>query len=419
MSGDEIAVRAAKLTKVYRRYGRKRSVGSLKSALLSGSVSRVLLPDRVFPALSELSFEIARGETVGVVGPNGSGKSTLLKLLAGILKPTSGSLRVDGRVAALIELGAGFHPEITGRENIEINGLLLGLSRREIARRFDAIVQFAGIEPFLDAPVKTYSSGMIVRLGFAVAAHVDPEILLVDEVLAVGDEEFTHRCLEKIGDFQKQGRTIVFVSHDLEMVVRHCGRALRLAEGLLAEDGPAREVIGHYRTEVAVAEGRRRAQGASAPVEDFSRRWGTGEAAIESVRLLDREGRACSFFRSGEPAAVVLEIRPAAPLSDFVVGIGLFTIDGVSIFGSNTEIDGFLPVAWTAPARVGCRIAHLDLAAGTYSLDAAIHARNGAPYDYRKDVLRFEVAASEAASGFWRPDRSWSFGPGIEIRKAR
>jgi ABC-type polysaccharide/polyol phosphate transport system ATPase subunit len=417
MNGEQAAVRAEALTKVYRRYGRKRKLGSLKSALLSGALKSALAPDRVFPALEGLSFEIGRGETVGMVGPNGSGKSTLLKLLAGILKPTSGRLRVEGRVAALIELGAGFHPEISGRENIEINGLLLGLSRRDIARRFEAIVEFSGIAPFLDAPVKTYSSGMIVRLGFAIAAHVDPEILLVDEVLAVGDEEFTHRCLEKLGEFQKQGRTIVFVSHDLELVVRHCKRALRLAEGRLAEDGPAREVIGHYRTEVAEAEGRRR-QAAPAG-EDRSRRWGTGEAVIESVRLIDQGGQSRSSLRSGEPAAIVLDIRPAAPLSDFVVGVGLFTVDGVSIFGSNTEIDGFSPVRWSGPSRVECRIARLDLAPGTYSLDAAIHARDGAPYDYRKDVLRFEVAAPEASSGFWRPERSWSFGPGVEIRKNR
>jgi lipopolysaccharide transport system ATP-binding protein len=200
------AVEVRDVRKIYRRYGRRKSFGTLKSALLSGGVLRHLRPDSTFLALDGVSLDVDAGRTVGIIGRNGSGKSSMLKLIAGIGKPTSGTVRVSGRVSALIELGAGFHPEISGRENVFINGMMLGLSRSEIARRFDEIVDFAELGDFIDEPVKTYSSGMYMRLGFAVAINVDPDVLLVDEVLAVGDEGFTHKCLEKFADFRRRGR---------------------------------------------------------------------------------------------------------------------------------------------------------------------------------------------------------------------
>ena len=201
------------VTKIYRRHGHSRRFVTLKSALLTGSLVAQLRPDESFRALSDVSVQVPRGVSYGVIGRNGSGKSTLLKLVAGITKPTHGSVRVNGRVSALIELGAGFHPEISGRENVFINGIMLGLSRRDIERRFDEIVEFAEMEEFIDAPVKTYSSGMYMRLGFAVAVHVDPDILLVDEVLAVGDEGFSLKCLDKFAEFKRRGKTILPVSY--------------------------------------------------------------------------------------------------------------------------------------------------------------------------------------------------------------
>jgi ABC-type polysaccharide/polyol phosphate transport system ATPase subunit len=197
MSAGENAVVAHDVAKVYRRFLHKNQFKTLKSAIVSGSLLKDLAPDQTFTALDGVSFDVRKGSTFGVIGENGSGKSTLLKLLAGITKPTRGSLSVEGRVSALIELGAGFHPEISGRENVAINGIMLGLSRREIEERFDEIVAFAEMERFIDAPVKTYSSGMYARLGFAVAIHVDPDVLLIDEVLAVGDEAFTRKCLTR------------------------------------------------------------------------------------------------------------------------------------------------------------------------------------------------------------------------------
>ncbi len=400
----EAAIRVVGVSKLYRRYGRRRPVGSLKSALLSSWGSRALSPDAAVPALTEVSFEVAAGESVGVVGANGSGKSTLLKLLAGIVRPTSGRVDVLGRLAALLELGAGFHPEISGRENVEINGLLLGMSRREIAARFEEIVRFAGIEEFLDAPVKTYSSGMAVRLGFAIAAHSDPDVLLVDEVLAVGDEAFAHRCLEKFSEFERAGKTLVFVSHDLALVSARCRRAIWLDRGRIASDGPAAETVARYRESVAREEGDARL---SAGLVASAGRIGSGRAVLEAVRLRNGEGRETRRLRSGEAASVEMAVRAAEPLSDFVFGVAIATVSGAPVLGVNTEADGLLPGELSGEARVVLEIPALDLAPGLYSLDAAVHARGGAPYDYRRDVLRFEVSAERACLGVWSPKRRW------------
>jgi len=403
------AVDVQALTKVYRRWGRKRSVGTFKSALLSGRPGRALSPDEGVPALTDVSFQVAPGEAVGIVGPNGSGKSTLLKVLAGILRPTSGTVVVRGRLAALLELGAGFHPEISGRENVEIAGLLLGLTRKEIAARFDDIVRFAEIEDFLDAPVKTYSSGMAVRLGFSIAAHSDPDVLLVDEVLAVGDEAFARRSLEKFAEFERAGKTLVLVSHDLTLVGERCRRALWLDGGRLAADGPAGETIALYRERVAVHEAERRAAPASVRAAGSSGRIGSGQATLAAVRLLDGGGRPVSRIASGAPARLAMEIEAAAPLSDFVFGFGIATVAGAPVFGSNTAIDGFVAGELAGGATAVLDIPSLDLAPGVYSVDAAVHARDGSPYDYRRDVLRFEVTADRAPAGVWNPERRWSF----------
>ena len=242
------------VSKVYRRYGHHRRLATLKSALLTGSLVRHLRPDESFRALDDVSLTVAAGATCGIIGRNGSGKSTLLKLVAGITRPTSGQVGVDGRVSALIELGAGFHPEISGRENVFINGVMLGMSRREIDRRFDEIVEFAELEDFIDAPVKTYSSGMYMRLGFAVAVHVDPEVLLVDEVLAVGDEGFSLKCLDKFAEFKRRGKTILLVTHGLSMVERFCDEAVWLDAGRKRMVGDPRRVVQMYLSDVEQAE---------------------------------------------------------------------------------------------------------------------------------------------------------------------
>jgi len=408
MTATAPAISVRDASKVYRRYG-PRAHGTLKSALLGGGRSRT---EGGVVALDGVSFTAAPGETLGVVGANGSGKSTLLRLLAGIVRPTRGSVEVRGRLAALLELGAGFHPEISGRENIEITGLLLGLTKKEIAARFDDVVRFAGVEEFLDAPVKTYSSGMAVRLGFAIAAHSDPDVLLVDEVLAVGDEAFAHRALEKFSEFERAGKTLVFVSHDLGLVAERCRRAIWLERGRVAADGPSGEVVARYRDRVAAEEGERRVARSAE-----GRRVGSGAAAIERVRVLDREGRPAGRVRSGDAVTIEIVARAAEALTDFVFGIEIATVSGATVLGTNTLLEGYRAERFTGDALVALEIPALDLAPGIYSLDAAVHSRSGAPYDYFRDALRFEVTAERPGAGVWSPARRWTFSGGVRWKE--
>ena len=257
--------------------------------------------------MQDVTFTVPRGRTLGVIGRNGSGKSTLLKLVAGITKPTTGTVRVNGRISALIELGAGFHPEISGRENVFINGIMLGLTKREIARRFDEIVEFAELQEFIDAPVKTYSSGMYMRLGFAVAIHVDPDVLLVDEVLAVGDEGFTHKCLDKFAEFKRRGKTILLVTHSLGLVERFCDEALWMDGGKMKAMGDPKRVVGAYVTDVEVAEEQQlaaaRCQGAEAAATASCRRTSRRRRASRSPRRDRRERRRTCSARPKDAGA--------------------------------------------------------------------------------------------------------------------
>ena len=217
-------IQVINVSRMYQKYSERHRFKTFKSALVKGNFFKSLRPDELVTALDDVSFSVEKGETFGVIGENGSGKSTILKLIAGIAKPTEGRVEVKGKVSALIELGAGFHPEITGRENVFINGIMLGLNKKEISEKFDEIVRFAELEEFIDAPVKTYSSGMYMRLGFSIAINVNPEILLIDEVLAVGDASFVPKCLDRIDDFRRRKKTILFVSHDLSTVEKICDR---------------------------------------------------------------------------------------------------------------------------------------------------------------------------------------------------
>lgn len=434
---NAIEVRGA--SKVYRRYSRRRQFATLKSALLSGSLVRDLRPDETFPALQDVTFDVPRGRTLGVIGRNGSGKSTLLKLVAGITKPTSGTVHVNGRISALIELGAGFHPEISGRENVFINGIMLGLSKREITRRFDEIVEFAELEEFIDNPVKTYSSGMYMRLGFAVAIHVDPEVLLVDEVLAVGDEGFTHKCLDKFAEFKRRGKTILLVTHSLGMVERFCDDAIWMDGGRLKAMGDPKRVVGAYVTSVEEGEERLLAAGdakakgavevvspdepASAvlpdnPVEaggdptDMFRategRWGSREIEITDVALIGPEG-AGHVFHSGDPLTIRVRLHTPAEMTDFVVGIGIFNAEGVCCFGTNTTIEEYASVRMFGDAQAEFRIESLDLVEGTYKLDVAVHKFDGYPYDYHRLLYTFRVKSRTKDVGIYRPRHDWSF----------
>jgi ABC-type polysaccharide/polyol phosphate transport system ATPase subunit len=426
------AIVARDVTKLYRRHAHRNQLRTLKSALLTGSVLSDLRPDETFTALDGVSFEVPRGSTFGVIGENGSGKSTLLKLVAGITRPTRGRLAVDGRVSALIELGAGFHPEISGRENVSINGIMLGLTRREIERRFDEIVDFAELREFIDAPVKTYSSGMYMRLGFAVAIHVDPEVLLIDEVLAVGDEAFTRKCLDKIAEFHRRGKTILFVTHSLGLVEKMCDDVLWLRHGRPADRGDPKRVVDAYLTYVAGGEEAllQARQAAAADVATTADeplpqagpgtgyrpgRWGRREIEIRAVRLEDARGRERHVFVAGETVTLVLSVHAKEPVDDFVFGIGLFSAEGTNVYGTNTDIEGFTPRRLAGDAEVRLILERLSLVEGTYFVDLAAHRRDGTPYDYLRGQHSFRVKSRVKDVGLYRPLHRWSFGGGAEI----
>jgi ABC-type polysaccharide/polyol phosphate transport system ATPase subunit len=422
----EFAIHLDHVSKAYRLWGRRSQFATLKSALLKRDLK--LAPEASVAALNDVSFAVHRGEAFGIVGRNGSGKSTLLKLISGILKPTSGAIAVNGRIAALIELGAGFHPEITGRENIYINGIMLGLTRRDIESRFEKIVEFSGIREFIDQPVKTYSSGMYVRLGFAVAVHVDPDILLIDEVLSVGDEEFSQKCIAKIQEMKYRGVTLVFVTHQLGQVRDLCDRALWLDHGRLAAVGdPVRvvdeylQVVAGHAPQVAVAV-TTETQAAEEPAETKKdpleeERWGSGEVLLTRVALTDDQGRDLVALGAGTPVTIALDVEVRAPQEDFVFGIGIYHADGSCVYGTNTDIEGLLAQRIAANGRAYFVMPSLDLVAGAYRIDAAVHTRNGRAFDYRRGVIRFVVGSRVHDIGVYRPKHTWRFEGGIAFRE--
>ena len=427
------AIALTDVSKVYRKFSGKQ-YATLKSALLQRSILNDLNPKDTFQALKNVSFSVPTGSTFAVVGRNGSGKSTALKLVAGITKPTSGTVSVTGRISALIELGAGFHPEISGRENVFINGIMLGLTKAEITERFDEIVEFAELKDFIDAPVKTYSSGMYMRLGFAVAIHVDPDVLLVDEVLAVGDEGFTHKCLDKFSEFKRRGKTILLVTHSLGLVERFCDDAVWLDHGEKMAQGDPKRVIGAYLLDVESAEEGYLAQEDAKTKEEVAEdtglvpedqgqtpagpqnmfqagegRWGSGGVAITAVTLKDKTGTAGHVFHSGEPMSIELAVKAEKPHDDFVFGVAIFNTDGTCVYGTNTDIEGYEALSLINEATVHFEIEALDLVEGTYKLDVAVHKKDGAPYDYHRLLYTFRVKSRTKDAGIYRPRHRWSF----------
>ncbi len=434
LSSPHPAISVQGVSKQYRRTRSGFRLRTLKSVLLQRSLTDGLAEADVITALCDVSFEVGAGEAFGLVGGNGSGKSTLLKLVAGLMKPSAGKIELAGRVAPLIELGAGFHPEISGLENIFINGAVLGLKRREIEQRLDSIVAFSGLEDFIDEPVKNYSSGMYVRLGFAVAVHTDPEILLVDEVLAVGDEAFAHKCITRIEEHLADGGTLLFVSHSLDLVERICDRVLWLDRGQSLAQGEPREVIDAYRQAVALAEGREHLEahraasvketslGSSEPPSEQGQadpdRWGSGQAVLLSTRMMVA-GEESYLIESGQPVDFEIEVEARQPLDDFVFGIGVSTPRGVECWGTNTDLMGLESERLEGRARIRISCSGLRLAAGEYEVDLAVHSRDGAPYDYRRRCLSFVVQSNQRGVGVYRPELRWHFSGGVAFQEGR
>jgi lipopolysaccharide transport system ATP-binding protein len=350
-----------------------------------------------FWALSDVSFNVKRGEALGIIGHNGAGKSTILKLLSGITTPTTGQITINGRLAALIEVGSGFHPELTGRENIFLNGSILGMRRREIAEKLDSIIDFAGVRDFIDVPVKRYSSGMYVRLGFSIAAHLDPDILLLDEVLAVGDAGFQQKCLQRIRELERAGKTIVFISHDLTSVEALCDRALLVQQGRIIANGPPREVIAKYR-QIGV-----NFVGGTPPAIQSGGI--TKRAEITSLKFYDKDGRETSALATGDCLTVRLECLAHERIQGAVIDVLFY--DGVGAlychFTSLATEGGVDLGAGHHSYEFHCPV--LGLLPGTYYVDAAIERVND------PELLDWQYRCALLQVNFSKPLRGGSYMP--------
>jgi ABC-2 type transport system ATP-binding protein len=396
-TSSDAVVRVSHLSKRFRLFHERHQ--SLKQSLLNRRRSR----HEDFWALRDITFEVGRGETFGIVGHNGSGKSTLLKCLTMILEPDEGSVAVDGSVSALLELGAGFHPELSGRENVYLNAAILGVSRRHIDGRFDEIVEFSGLEQFIDTPVKNYSSGMFVRLGFAVAVNVDPDVLIIDEVLAVGDAEFQARCGDKIADFRERGKTIVLVTHAMPDVVRLCQRAAWIDHGELRMLGSPHDITDAYMQTTH--------EGRSVQLQD-GMRWGSGEVRIERIELLDGSLRPVTFAQSGQPLAIRITLCSDRAVTGPEVMLSIFDQQSTLVSEVSTRSRSALIDQVHGERTVTLQIDALPLAEGTYELTAAAIDETGHhEYDVRSRYVRFDVLKGPTADrGLVTLGGTWDLG---------
>ena len=406
------AVRVDDVSKRFRLY--KEKYTSLKERVIHFG----RIPYEEFWALNDIALDIAQGETVGLLGHNGSGKSTLLKCIAGILQPTHGTIEVTGRLAALLELGAGFHPELTGRENVFLNASILGMPKKEIEKRFDEIVAFAELERFIDNQVKHYSSGMYVRLGFAVAVNMEPDVLLVDEVLAVGDESFQRKCLDRVKRFQREGRTIVFVTHAADLVRQICDRAAVLDHGNLVAVGAPGEAVRSFREHLLQQERHveaaqlavepDEAQAADEPIvvttEDdglsAQERRRDFRLRITDVRIDYPGAGEQPYLKPGDPLAIHVSYGAVERLEDVVFGLAVHDLEGKLVFASNTEIMGTPLGTVEGPGEVVFATDHVPLLDGTYLLTIGVHSHDeGVVYDWHEQRHQFEVMNPTRTSG--------------------
>lgn len=408
-SNDDLVLIADKVTKSFRVHQER--TNSLKHLIAGGGRNRY----EEFLALDEVSFEVRQGEAFGVIGHNGSGKSTLLKCMAGILRPNAGSIQVRRRMSALLELGAGFHPELSGRDNVFLNAAILGMPRREIATRFDEIVEFSGLEQFIDSPVKTYSSGMYVRLAFAVAINVDPELLIIDEILAVGDVTFQQKCMEKFAQFREEGRTLVLVTHDLGSVRNFCDRAVWLDHGHLLGEGPPGDLVDQY-TESMLASPKSGSV-VAAPVEAVGGvRRGSGEIRIERVAMFV-DGSPQFRVRTGEHVRFRLHFEASTRVSNPVFSITLASIDGIAITMPTSRDVEQVPAYVEGSGIVDIDVADLALLPGPHVVHTEITGFGRQHvFDHVQNALRFDVLAgsSKESQGLVTLHPSWSIdGDGV------
>jgi ABC-2 type transport system ATP-binding protein/lipopolysaccharide transport system ATP-binding protein len=392
-----------------------------------------------FYALKNVNLEIKKGETTALLGRNGCGKSTLLKLIARIMRPDAGEIRVNGRLSSLIELGAGFHPEFSGRENIYINASIFGMSKKEIDAKIDDIIRFSELGEFIENPVRTYSSGMYMRLAFSVAVHVDPEILLIDEILSVGDANFQKKCLEKIESFKHSGVTIVIVTHDMGTVEKICDRAVWMDGGTIVDQGEADRIVNLYLQHMnqRFVENRKReyqleqAKKAAEHAEEASEhtepapsdlkkaepvaagepeeevRWGSKEVEIIAARILNDRNEITDIVESGKPMTIEIDYKVHKPQKDYIFGMGFYTADQTLIYGNNTEI-GRLKLTEIPPTgTVRFRIRHLTLLSGRYKLNVAVVDGYHRALDFIKYYMDFTVISNDKAVGIMSLESEW------------
>ncbi|HVV66364.1 MAG TPA: ABC transporter ATP-binding protein [Rhizomicrobium sp.] len=388
MAGRRTSIEVSKLSKRY-ELGKRRDLTTFREQLMRLVQPRGKESDRELWALKDVSFSLNEGEVVGIIGRNGAGKSTLLKILSRITFPTSGRIRVRGRVASLLEVGVGFHHELTGRENVYLNGSIMGLRKREVDERFAAIVEFAGVEQFIDTQVKHYSSGMRLRLGFAVAAHLDPDVLIVDEVLAVGDAGFQKKCLAAIEGLHGGGRTVLFVSHNMAAVENLCSRAIWIDGGKIRQDGPAKDVIGEYMASFSAGEG------AGADLSNLESRTGTGDARFTRIEYLAPDGTPSPIARSGDPLVIRLHYYANTAIHNPSFGFRLYTAMGTLVTESGHLLHG-IPIVRLDPGHghIDIDIESLNLLPDRYHLSLWITDPSGqAIYDGDvRSVLEIEAA---------------------------
>lgn len=379
--------------------------------------------------LKGISFTVKKGEAVGLIGHNGCGKSTTLKLLTGIMYPDSGSIKMNGRVSSLLELGAGFHPDMSGRENIYINASIFGMNRKEIEKRIDRIIEFSELEKYIDNPVRTYSSGMYMRLAFSVAVNVDADILLIDEILAVGDVNFQAKCFHKMMEIKQNGTTIVFVSHSLEQVEQICDKSIWIQEGLVKEIGEPREVhqkylefMGEIRkensrdTEQVKSEEEQKekpdiiAKEREVEAEEQKgKHRGTGEAIITSVTTWNIKNEALQVFSSEEPIIFKIKYKVYKKIENALIGLSIFRIDDVRCYGTNTRVDGLKPFILERDGEVQLIFEQNQLLQGNYFVDACIAVGMDDMVDYYSHIGEFEVYNTKSDIGMIRMPHKWEF----------
>ena len=350
--------------------------------------------------LEGISFQVRRGEAVGLIGQNGCGKSTTLKMLTRILYPDAGSIKMQGRVSSLIELGAGFHPDMSGRENIYTNAAIFGLTKKEIDARIDDIIAFSELEAFIDNPVRTYSSGMYMRLAFAVAINVDADILLIDEILAVGDAAFQAKCFRKLQEIKGRGTTIVIVSHAMSQLELICDRSIWVADGLVKMDGKPRDVHPRYmewmsrknQQEEKKKDEQETGEAGETDSEGNLKRWGSGEARMTGVKVLGADGTEKTDFSPWDPFTIHIDYTAQKQLDDAVIGLAVYRSDGTLVYGTNTLIDTSSPVTLKTAGTIDLKIEGLPASNGSYSIDLALHRPDGFNYDFWRDICTIQIA---------------------------